>query len=73
MRKGQRVKILIRAGLLDKPEGIRFVGVCEAGTVGVYRGGHPTGDMARNGWHIVQVGERFAPLHWSQFVEARGR
>lgn len=65
MRKGDRVEILIHAGLVEGSNSSRFFGECQPGTVGEYVGSHPNKKL--KGWHLVRVGELLAPLAESQF------
>lgn len=67
MKRGTKVVITIRAGLLRGPHENRFVTDCAPGTVGVYQGVHPVKALAAAGWHVVRVGDLVAPLHLSQF------
>jgi hypothetical protein len=65
MKKGDKVTITIKAGLVSADDDTRFVESCEPGTVGVYLGRHPNKRL--KDWHLVTVGELRAPLHRSQF------
>lgn len=64
MKKGEKVVILINAGLCAPDNDSYFVGHCPPGTEGVYIGKHKK--LAE--WHLVQVGELVAPLHTRQFA-----
>jgi len=65
MKTGTTVKITIVAGLCRSGDETRFVGRAEPGTVGTYKGRHPSKRL--KGWHLIQVGDLVAPLAEGQF------
>ena len=67
MKKGTKVRIKIHAGLLSNPRDSKFAGDCVPGAEGIYCGPHPTKHLAACGWHLVQVGQLYAPLHESHY------
>ena len=68
--RGDTVRITVHAGLLAHPDDTRFSGECQPGTLGEYLGWRPMMNGLL-GWHIIKVGNLYAPLQGSQFEVAR--
>jgi hypothetical protein len=50
-RKGQRVRITIKAGLVQSVDSVKFAADCEPGTLATYRGRH----ARLKGWHVIDM------------------
>lgn len=68
MQKGDRVRFTVGPlGLLAERDLGRFgAGIVQKGDEGVYDGPHPSPRM--DDWHLVQVGDCWAPVH-SHMIE----
>lgn len=73
MKRGTTVRILVKAGCVERGKAGRvtkFCGNAEPGQTGLYAGPLP-GSLAAEDWHVIAFGAWDVPLHRSQFEEIK--